>query len=219
MANDAKSDSVDEIKDSAVSNPTLNREVHSNAKMAGYCSIMLLAEVCKQITSYGMKYYNGGKYPLLQTAIVAVAELVKFFIFLLLTALSESGLHQVKISLWYAVPSVIYVVNNNVYYLALHYTTPPVWNILIQLRVILTALTYKLFFKRTVTSIQWIALTLLISAIGLSNWIEIGTSGNSHTNLVVALFLAAFGSVTSVIGTLSMEVNFIFLINCLCIVV
>jgi hypothetical protein len=192
---------------SAAINPTLNREVNSPAKMAGFCSLMLLTEVSKQITSYGMKYYNGGIYPLPQTEIVALAELVKFSVFFLLTVLSDPGLQSLKISPWYAIPSVIYVVNNNVFYLALHYTTPPVWNILIQLRVVLTALTYRLAFHRTVTIIQWIALTLLISAIGLSNWSELNVDSKHHTHLTVAILLAVFGSVTSVIGTLVMEVQ------------
>jgi drug/metabolite transporter (DMT)-like permease len=196
-----------DCKTNVTINPNLNREVHSPAKMAGYCSLMLATEVSKQITSYGMKYYNGGTYPLPQTEIVALAELLKFIIFLSLTAMSYSGLQHMKISLWYAIPSVIYVVNNNVFYLALNYTTPPVWNILIQLRVILTALTYRLFFHRTVTVVQWIALALLITAIGLSNWNEISADSKHHTHLTVAVVLAAFGSVTSVIGTLVMEVK------------
>ena len=59
-----------------------------------------------------------------------------------------------SISAWYAIPSLIYAFNNNIYYFALHYATPPVWNIIIQLRIIFTAFTYKFIFKRAMTSVQ-----------------------------------------------------------------
>ena len=194
-------------------NPNLNREVQNRMKMTGFCMLLLLTEVSKQITSYGMKYFNGGVYPFPQTLIVALAELLKFLVFLFITAVSDSGLKQMKISLWYAIPSVVFVVNNNIFYLALHYTTPPVWNILIQLRVILTALTYKLFFRRPETIIQWVALTILVTGIALSNWIDT-TVGKLHTDLVIALCLAVFGSVTSVIGSLVMEVKYCYVKFC-----
>lgn len=188
-------------------NPSMNREVRNAKVMAVYCAFMLATDTSKQMTSYGMKYYNGGTYPLPQTEIVALAELLKFFVFLLLTCVSESGLGQIKISVWYAIPSVVYVANNNIFYLALNYTTPPVWNILIQLRVVLTALTYRVFFKRTVTPIQWTALAVLISAIVLSNCIGTNVDSRQGSSILVAVCLAVFGSVTSVIGTIVMEAS------------
>lgn len=182
-------------------NEALDRE---SDNVLFYCSCFLAVDVWKQISTYGMKYYNGGSYPMAQTQIVAITELSKVIIFLVICTVNGS-IGSIKWSLWFAVPSFIYGINNNIYFLGLYYTTPPVWNILIQLRIIFTALTYRLFFKRAVTSVQWIAITILIGAIVMANYAT-GRFTTHYEDMMMALMLATVGSVTSVIGTITMEV-------------
>ncbi len=39
--------------------------------------MQICCEVSKQISNYSVQYYNGGKYPLPQTVIVILMELIK----------------------------------------------------------------------------------------------------------------------------------------------
>ena len=87
---------------------------------------------------------------------------------------------QMTISAWYAIPSLIYAFNNNIYYFALHYATPPVWNIIIQLRIIFTAFTYTFIFKRAMTSVQVNDLKIIkISGVKHRSKIDLGLMGTS----------------------------------------
>lgn len=191
-------------------NETLERENLGCCSLLCYSSIFLMLDVWKQVASYGMKYFNNDVYPVPQTRVVAITELLKFVCFAVLLVWSSgvSGLKSVRISLWYAVPSFIYAINNNIYYFALHFVTPPVWNVLIQLRVVFTALTYRTLFKRNVTFVQWVALLLLLLAMTLTNFSGGQTLLGQDQKILAAVFLATLGSCTSVIGTLTMEVPF-----------
>ena len=120
---------------------------------------------------------------------------------------------DVRVSFVYAIPSVMYAFNNNVYFYALHYVTPPVWNMLGQIRIIITALTYWAVFRRVVTGLQWLALVMIVGMIVCTNRFsssggvgEGDNTGRMQSNVMVALGLAAVGSVASVIGTITIEV-------------
>lgn len=189
-------------------NESLERESLGCCSVVFYSSIFLLLDVWKQVASYGMKYFNNNIYPVPQTKIVAVTEMFKFLCFVCLVMWTSgfSGLRNMRISPWYAIPSLIYAINNNIYYYALHFATPPVWNVLIQLRIVFTALTYRVMFKRNITDTQWAGLGLLITAVVLTNFTGGQTLLGQDQKLLVAMFLATLGSCTSVIGTLTMEV-------------
>lgn len=186
-------------------NTSLERESTACSSLILYSLTYIMLDLWKQVTTYGMKYYNNNRYPLPQTEIIAITELLKFIIFFGIV-IHNGQIWQVRISLWYAIPSVIYAFNNNIYYYALHYATPPVWNILIQLRLVFTALTYKCMFHKVITNIQWAALLLLIVTIALTN-INGGQTLDVHNGILIALGLATVGSFTSVIGTITMEVS------------
>jgi len=108
----------------------------------------------------------------------------------------------------FAVPSIIYAISNNIYYYALHLSTPPVLRILNQLRVPLTALTYRVVFKRVICPTQWLALFLLVGAIAATHWSDCQTLGKE--NMLPVIGLAVIGSVLSVIGALVYEVSWNF---------
>ena len=190
-------------------NKALDRESLGCHSVLLYSGIFLLVDVWKQVTTYGMKYYNNNHYPLPQTLLVCLGEIFKCLVFLVVLVI-HGQLNNVKFSKWYAIPAIFYAINNNIYLLGLRYCTPPVWNILIQLRILNTAFTYRIFFKRTITSVQWIAIVVLIIAIILTNFTG-GSDMGGHQNLPMAFLLAAMGSVGSVIGAVSMEVNILTL--------
>ena len=74
-------------------------------------------EIGKQVSNYSINYYNGGKYPLPQTLLVVVLEILKLSAtFLRLkckTPLCDKT--SIKASFKFLLPSVIYAVNNNIY--------------------------------------------------------------------------------------------------------
>ncbi len=200
-------------------NRSLDREAPGCAGVLVYSSVFLLLDVWKQVTSYGMKYYNLDQYPVAQTKVIAIAETVKFALYFAYVVVC-GRVQSIRVSAWYAIPSVVYAFNNNIYLYALHYTTPPVWNILIQLRILTTAFTYRLVFKRTLTQSQWWGLIMLVVAIVMTNFVSGATLGDSvlgsHTwyrAVVVTLALAVLGSTTSVLAAITNEVGISYILG------
>ena len=74
-------------------------------------------EIGKQISNYSINYYNGGKYPLPQTLLVVLLEILKLLVtFLRLGCRSPPcDRTSIKASFKFLLPSVIYAVNNNIY--------------------------------------------------------------------------------------------------------
>lgn len=186
-------------------NKTLEREVSGWMNLFVYSFAYIILEVWKQVATYGMKYFNNNTYPFPQTQIIAITELMKLVVFAGIV-IHNGEINKVKFSMWYAIPSVIYAINNNIFYYALHYATPPLWSILIQLRIPFTALAYRCCFNKLLTSLQWCALFVLVAAIALSN-LTGGQTLQGDSNILIACMLAVAGSITSVIGTVVMEVN------------
>jgi len=77
----------------------LNREVTGWISIVFYCSLFIFVDFWKQLTSYGMKYYNGNIYPMPQTQLVATAEVLKFVVFFYIVMVRD-GLSTFRISLW-----------------------------------------------------------------------------------------------------------------------
>ena len=194
----------------AMKNQTLDRESKGCYNVCLYTSVFIFLDVWRQVTSYGMIYYNDYRYPVAPTEIIAVTEIIKLVLFLW-QLFREDTLMQVKISLLYFIPSLIHALNNNIYFLAMHYTTPPIWNLLIQLRVIFTTLIYRFIFGRKLSVIQWIALCILIIAVILPKLGEF--SGNlspvaqRFSISLIAITLAVVASLLAAIGSLYTEVN------------
>ncbi|XP_019616101.1 PREDICTED: CMP-sialic acid transporter 1-like [Branchiostoma belcheri] len=139
----------------------------SNMTSLSYCAIFITLEVAKQVVTYATRHYNNGVYPISSSAIVCCIELVKLLM-VLIPVMFTTGLSSFRPSIVFAVPSIIYCANNNLYLVALNYTTPPTWNVLIQSRVIMTALTYRIIFGRQISVVRWVALLLLMLGIALA---------------------------------------------------
>ena len=74
-------------------------------------------EIVKQVSNYSINYYNSGTYPLPQTLLVMLSEVLKLCGTFLCMKCRTPSFDQlsVKASFKYIIPSVIYAVNNNIY--------------------------------------------------------------------------------------------------------
>ena len=102
-------------------------------------------EVGKQVCNYSIQYYNGAKYPLPQTILVILVEIIK-----LVTTVVRSGCQlppldmiTLRHSFKFLLPSLLYAVNNNIYFAGLILVPPPIWIILCSFRTVVTATLYK----------------------------------------------------------------------------
>ena len=109
----------------------------------------IFLEVSKQTANYSLQYYNGGVFPIPKTYLVVLTETTKLAAILVLSKglcpfykYGVSG-REMRHSLKYLLPSIFYGVNNNLYLLGLTMVAPPVWNILISVRTVITACVYK----------------------------------------------------------------------------
>jgi len=62
----------------------------------------------------------------------------------------------------YPIPSLIYLVHNNVQFLTLKYVDPSTYQILGNLKIVTTGILFRLFLKRKLNALQWWALILLM---------------------------------------------------------
>ena len=202
---------VNNIEKVALKNQNLDRESKGCCSVFFYVSAFSCFDITRQITGYGMIYFNNHQYPVAPSGIIAVAEIIKLVIFLWLL-FREGILMRVKISLLYFIPSLVNALNNNIYFLAMNYTTPPVWNLLMQLRVIFTSLTYRIVFGRKLSIIKWIALCILMIAVILPMFDEFRPRRNPSSSDqkfpgLIAITLAVVASLLATLGSLHTEVN------------
>ncbi|XP_070544904.1 uncharacterized protein [Ptychodera flava] len=175
------------------------------------CAAFVAFEVAKQVITYGVKEYNAGQYPISLSTIVVLIEMVKLTTCLVIFGY-QGGLKTIKFSWRFAVPSFIYGINNNLFLYALHFTPPPVWNVLIQSRVIMTALIYRFVFKRDVPPMRWLALLLLMFGISLSqvsgsSTAQVGTETSAYI-LLKAVFLSLISAGLSTAASIYTEYLF-----------
>ncbi|XP_066267614.1 uncharacterized protein [Branchiostoma lanceolatum] len=184
--------------------PTAARGQPSTMMSLSFCAIFIIFEVAKQCVTYATRHFNNGVYPISSSAIVCCIELVKLMM-VLIPVMFTTGLSSFRPSIVFAVPSIIYCANNNLYLFALNYTTPPTWNVLIQSRVIMTALTYRIIFGRQISVVRWVALLLLMLGIALAQLAGSSSSPASQDMYVLpqalglSLVSAAISTAASII--------------------
>ena len=79
--------------------------------------LCVFCEIGKQISNYSINYYNGGKYPIPQTILVVLLEILKLTATILRLKCKAPSFDKasIKSSFKFLLPSVIYAVNNNIY--------------------------------------------------------------------------------------------------------
>lgn len=189
---------------------TIERENKGCKSLVLLSSVYIVIDVLRQTSAYGMKYFNNDTYPLPQTQLIMLTEVLKMALMLVVMCATKQ-LRNVRISLLYLIPSVTYAINNNIGYYALHYTTPPVWNVLTQMRTVFMALIYRVYFKRVFTYSQYAGLLLLVIVIGMAN-VGRGNESIETTSLVshsmlIALCLSLAASALGALGPVFTEVD------------
>lgn len=119
-------------------------------------STFACTDVLKTVVSYAMKHYNYERYPLDASLVVLVIEMVKAVIALGLHLAKGGGKLLTKFDSHILVPCAIYVITNNLFFIALFFVSPAVWMVLIQIRLPFLLLIYRLMFKRTTVPAQWV---------------------------------------------------------------
>jgi drug/metabolite transporter (DMT)-like permease len=193
----------------SIKNRHLHREVGDCSSLLFYSSLFVVLDVCNQVALYGMKYLNRNVYPVPQTSVVFMTECLKFCAFIIFIACKKGigALSAVTPSLGYAVPSLCYAINNNIYLYALRFTTPPVWNVLSQSRLVLTALIYTFVFKRAMAPVQWLGITLILFGVVLLNFSGLHSLISRAQPLPMLLYLVLLTACIAMVGNFTMEVS------------
>ncbi|KAH7862208.1 hypothetical protein Vadar_001455 [Vaccinium darrowii] len=77
----------------------------------------------------------------------------------------------------YPIPSIIYLIHNNVQFATLTYVDTSTYQILGNLKIVTTAILFRLFLKRKLSNLQWMAIVLL--AVGTTTSQVKGCGGTS----------------------------------------
>lgn len=110
---------------------------------------------------------TGGGYKYDYATIPFLAEVLKFIIcgYLLWKESKTSKAAKVTTS-WssiflYPIPSIIYLVHNNVHFLTLTYVDTSTHQIMGNLKIVTTGILFRTFLKRKLSRLQWMAIVLL----------------------------------------------------------
>ena len=145
--------------------------VRSYFVAACLCGGFIGFEVSKNLLTYQLMD-DDGRYPIDGSLLVAAAELLKLVLTCMLTLAVAirhiNSLRLVHISYLFAVPAMLFALNSNIYMVALGYVAPPVWTVLIQGRILLTALVYRTLLGRHISLTRWSALVALTIGVVLS---------------------------------------------------
>ncbi|KAJ0175506.1 hypothetical protein K1T71_008665 [Dendrolimus kikuchii] len=119
-----------------------------------------------------------GDYDYNTTLVVLLSELLKLIASAFLyTYKRENKPHLFKailinyrLLLLYFIPSLLYCFYNNLAFINLSHYDPTSYYILLQFRVVLTALLFQILFKKKLTLIQWISLAILTGGCMIKNF-------------------------------------------------
>ena len=167
-----------------------------------FCIGFVFFETTKQMTTYA-SIGPDGKYAIDGSLTVVLAEALKFVIALALTISLEGGSFRASYFSWlFAVPAVLFVANANIFMIALHFAAPPLWTVLIQGRILLTAAVYRCFFRRRIGAARWAALIALTVGVILS---QVRPDMSGMYPSLTAVALAAVACSISVASSMSVE--------------
>lgn len=115
-----------------------------------------------------------GKLPFSSASVVLITEIIKLCISLIFLFMEVRAsdkpltIPSFRFALPFCVPAILYCINNNLGVQMQLHMDPASYQVLSNLKILSTAVLYRLIIKKPITNIQWIALTMLASA-GVSN--------------------------------------------------
>ncbi|CAM9664000.1 unnamed protein product, partial [Phaeothamnion confervicola] len=90
-----------------------------------------------------------------------------------------------------AVPALLYVLQNNLAYVAISNLDGPTYQLMYQLKILTTAIFSVMMLKRALSGTQWTSLVLLALGVGLVQMSSSGSGGNKSTSSATAAATAA----------------------------
>ncbi|KAJ2950052.1 hypothetical protein O0L34_g11391 [Tuta absoluta] len=123
--------------------------------------VVFLSELLKLLASAFLYTYRRGEKPHLVEAVVINYQLL----------------------LLYFVPSLLYCFYNNLAFINLSHYDPTSYYILLQFRVVLTALLFQFLFKKKLTRNQWISLGILTLGCMIKNFDAAARNSKEDTDL------------------------------------
>jgi UDP-galactose transporter len=150
-----------------------------------------------------------GTYAYSLPTVVAWAEIVKLCLSTgFLTKEKESFVEAVhlvvatpvKTWLLFAVPSVLYAINNNLDMLFNLYMDPATASVLCQLKVLTTALAHVMVFSRPLERIQWISLVVLTTGCAMAGWPSGGKNESTYIEPFGLVLMAMYVGVSGAAG-------------------
>eukprot|EP00898_Chlorokybus_atmophyticus_P003500 jgi/Chlat1/4150/Chrsp27S00313 len=109
----------------------------------------------------------GNEYKYNYATVPLLAEIIKFIACAVLLSRQVAREPGTQITYdWrsvrlYPIPSLIYLVHNNVQFMTLQYVDPSTYQILGNLKIVTTGILFRLILKRRLSRVQWMALLLL----------------------------------------------------------
>jgi len=166
---------------------------------AAIVAFQVSCEVGKQVSNYSIQYYNGGKYPLPQTILVILVEIIKLGTTIIRMGGQIPHMDTISLrhSLKFLLPSILYAINNNIYFAGLMLVPPPIWIILTSFRTVVTATLYKFILKRDISLFQYIGALCMVASIIVAKLDSVLSEGG-NTIPLMAVVLAMVASCNSV---------------------
>lgn len=106
-----------------------------------------------------------GKIPYISVTVTFLIEVLKLALSLLAILATNERVpdnFSLKESLFYAVPSLLYMVDNNLTYVILRFVDPATLSVLWNLKILTTAVLFRFVLKRQLSEIRKIAIALLL---------------------------------------------------------
>ncbi|KAG6458263.1 UDP-galactose transporter senju [Manduca sexta] len=148
------------------------------------------------------KTENGG-YDYNTTLVVFLSELLKLIASAILYSYRRENKPHIlkaiainyKLLLLYGVPSLLYCFYNNLAFINLSHYDPTSYYILLQFRVVLTALLFQFLFKKKLTWIQWISLGILTLGCMIKNFDAASIQSKQNADVLSQIFNIYFLSI------------------------
>ncbi|CAL8102408.1 unnamed protein product [Calicophoron daubneyi] len=184
----------------------------NNGKFIKYFSLVFLTlqTTCLVLTMRVSRIQTGSPLYLISTVVVC-AEFSKLAVCLIMIIIGERGSVRNAFRLIYSqvvvdyrdtikvlVPSALYLIQNNLLYVAISNLNAVAYQILYQFKIFTTAFFMVTMLGRRLLVTQWASLVLLFAGIVLSQWTGESKPGTSaHTSLLVGFLAVATASVSS----------------------
>merc|ERR1712192_64571 len=95
-------------------------------------------------------------------------------------------------------PSLLYAINNNIYFAGLMLVPPPIWIILGSFRTVVTASLYKFILKREVSALQFLGALFIVASIVVAKVGDVLSSDLTNSIPLTAIILAGVAACNSV---------------------